>query len=258
MPIRGLLLDFDGVIATGGTLLPGALDALRRFAEAGLPYRVLTNSTLHTRQAMADWLSAQGVAAGPEMWLTPAAAAVRWLHEQGQPKLYLVTHPRIHTEFRDFELVEGDSGADFVVISDMDDELTMGRLNGALRQIVNGAKLLSLGLGRYWKAADGLRLDTGAFTKGLEFATGTQAIVMGKPTSYTFHSGAEALDLPPAEVAMVGDDILSDVGAAQEAGLIGILVRSGKFRPQDLQRGVVPDAVIEDLAALPALLELPA
>lgn len=254
MPIRGLLIDLDGVISTGGTPLPGAIAALGHFEAAGIPFRILTNSTLHTRAQIAGWLHSQGAAVTAERLLTPAAAAVDLLREQaGAPTLYLATHSRLRDEFADFAQTDEDEGADFVVISDMEEELTKARLDGALRQIVGGARLIALGMGRYWKASDGLRLDGGAFARALEFATGTQAIVTGKPMRATFLGGAQALGLPPAEVAMVGDDVLSDVGAAQQAGLVGILVRTGKFRPADLQRGIVPDAVVESLADLPAL-----
>ena len=54
---------------------------------------------------------------------------------------------------------------------------------------------------------------------------------------------------------MVGDDIANDVFGAQAAGMTGVLVRTGKFLPGDLERtDGTPDHVIDSFADLPALL----
>jgi len=51
---------------------------------------------------------------------------------------------------------------------------------------------------------------------------------------------------------MIGDDIRGDIGGAQGADIRGLLVRSGKFRPQDLRGEIQPDGVIDSIADLPA------
>jgi ribonucleotide monophosphatase NagD (HAD superfamily) len=93
-------------------------------------------------------------------------------------------------------------------------------------------------------APDGIRLDNGAYASALAYASGQEPMVIGKPSPDYFRMALEMLGLPPERVAMVGDDILNDVDAAQKLGLKGILVQTGKFRLGDLQRGVTPDAVL--------------
>jgi ribonucleotide monophosphatase NagD (HAD superfamily) len=57
---------------------------------------------------------------------------------------------------------------------------------------------------------------------------------------------------PVERTAMVGDDIVNDVLGAQAAGLVGILVRTGKFMPTDLDTASnEPDHVIDSIADLP-------
>ena len=111
--------------------------------------------------------------------------------------------------------------------------------------------LVALGLTRYWRAEDGLRLDAGPFVRALEYAAGRTAVVLGKPDPAFYHSAVEDLDLEPDQVVMVGDDVRSDVEGAQRAGLTGVLVRTGKFSPSDLDGGVSPDAVLDSIADLP-------
>jgi HAD superfamily hydrolase (TIGR01458 family) len=111
--------------------------------------------------------------------------------------------------------------------------------------------LLALGLTRYWRAEDGLRLDAGPIVRALEYATGRAAVVLGKPDPAFYGTAVEDLGLTPDQVVMVGDDIRTDVGGSQRAGLTGVLVRTGKFSPADLDGDVRPDAVLASVAELP-------
>ena len=98
--------------------------------------------------------------------------------------------------------------------------------------------------------------DIGAFVAGLEYVTGHTARIMGKPSLDFFRLGLDSLGLPPASVAMVGDDIDSDVGGGQAAGMGGILVKTGKFRKSYAESSnIQPDAIIDSIADLPALLK---
>ena len=47
------------------------------------------------------------------------------------------------------------------------------------------------------------------------------------------------------------DAVHSDVAAAQEAGLGGILVPTGKYRPADLTQDIRPAATLVSIADLP-------
>jgi phospholysine phosphohistidine inorganic pyrophosphate phosphatase len=113
------------------------------------------------------------------------------------------------------------------------------------------AHLIALGMTRYWLAADGLSLDVAPFVAALEHAIGRQALVFGKPAAPFFRAAAEQLALPVGQVLMIGDDFEADIGGAQAAGMKAALVRTGKFRPSDLDRSVRPDAVLDSIASLP-------
>jgi len=110
--------------------------------------------------------------------------------------------------------------------------------------------LVALGMTRYWRAPDGLRLDTGAFVRALEYASGAAAVVMGKPARAFFDRALQVLGLRNDEVVMVGDDLRADVGGAEEAGLAAVLVRTGKFTAADLGGDITPTAVLDSVADL--------
>ena len=114
-----------------------------------------------------------------------------------------------------------------------------------------GAEIVALHKGRYWQTEHGLQVDIGVFVAGLEYATGKPATVIGKPSATFFRMGLKDLGVDPESVVMVGDDIEADVGGAQRAGVRGVLVRTGKYRPDDLERSdLAPDAVITSIADL--------
>ena len=64
---------------------------------------------------------------------------------------------------------------------------------------------------RYWRAEDGLRLDTGPFVAALQYASGIEPLVIGKPSAAFFNSGAQRLGVAPEEILMIGDDIRGDI-----------------------------------------------
>ena len=140
-----------------------------------------------------------------------------------------------------------------MVVGDLGDLWDYRTLNRAFRLLHNNpeARLVALGMTRYWLAADGISLDVAPFVAALEHATGQKAVVFGKPDARFFLAAAEKLGLAGMEILMIGDDIDVDVGGAQAAGLKGALVKTGKFRPTDLEGAVRPDAVFDSVADLP-------
>jgi HAD superfamily hydrolase (TIGR01458 family) len=125
-------------------------------------------------------------------------------------------------------------------------------LNRAFHELEAGAELYCLHKNRWWQTTDGARLDAGAFVAGLEYAAETEATVLGKPSTAYFQAALEALDAEPALAWMVGDDLEGDAVGAQKHGMRTILVRTGKFRPDDVERSPVqPDGIISSIAQLP-------
>ena len=100
-------------------------------------------------------------------------------------------------------------------------------LNTVFNELMNGAKLVAMHRNKYWQTEDGLRMDIGAFVAGLEYVSGCQAVVIGKPAAVFFRLAVESLNLPTEKIAMIGDDIETDVSGGQAAGLKGILVKTG-------------------------------
>ena len=125
-------------------------------------------------------------------------------------------------------------------------------LNRAFLELEAGAELYCLHKNRWWQTADGPRLDAGAFVAGLEYAAGTEATVLGKPSPEYFAAALEALDADPELTWMVGDDLEGDIVGAQRHGMRTVLVRTGKFRPDEVEqlaRAARRDRLVDRAAA---------
>jgi HAD superfamily hydrolase (TIGR01458 family) len=253
MPVRGALIDVDGVLHVTGTPIPGAADALEYLRDRGIPFRLLTNITERSREVLAGQLGAIGFQIAPSEMLTAASSAADLVRRRypGQPCL-LLANELVRSEFAGIPLTNGPE-ARVVVVGDLQEGFTWPVLNHAFRLLHNGAALVAMHRGRWWMTEDGPTLDAGAFIRGLEYAAGVRATVAGKPSAPFFRAGFRALGLPPSEIVMVGDDIHHDILPAMRYGAQGALVRTGKFRESDLAAGT-PNVMLNSIAALPHVL----
>jgi len=250
--IDGLLLDIDGVLAVSWEPIPGAIDALVRLREVGVPFRLITNTTTHSRVALAETLQAAGFDLEPREIVTAVNATATYLR---------ATHPNA----RAFVLSDGDPAsdlegvrlvavdhADVIVIGGASDDFTHATLTRAFRRLLEGASLVGMHRNLYWRTSEGLELDGGAYIAALEEAAEVRATICGKPSPEFFRSALSELGVPAERAAMVGDDIVNDVLGAQAVGMIGVLVRTGKFRDGDLTKGE-PNHVVDSIADLPSV-----
>jgi HAD superfamily hydrolase (TIGR01458 family) len=255
--MAAILLDVDGVLHVSGEPIPGAADAVRRLRAEGHRLRFVTNSTIMSRRQLGESLRAMGFALDDDELQTTGVVAARVLAGR---RVLALTMPGILDDLEGLQLIG--MNADAVLIGGCDEGEEPGRvfsylnLNRAFLELEAGAELYCLHKNRWWQTADGPRLDSGAFVAGLEFASGMDATVLGKPSPEYFAAALEAIDADPELTWMVGDDVEGDVRGAQRHGMRTVLVRTGKFRPDEVEElGVVPDGIVSSLAQLPDWLE---
>jgi HAD superfamily hydrolase (TIGR01458 family) len=253
--IEGLLLDLSGVVYVQDEAVPGAAEALRWLRDRGVPIRLVTNTTMRPRRLILERLEGLGLEADPSELLTPAALAARRCAEAGYESVSLVVLDDLREDLEGLE-EKGDS-VEAVVVGDLGDRWDYDVLNRAFRRLMDGADLIALQKNRYWETSEGLSLDAGPFVSALEYATGREAEVVGKPSPAFFELALGELGVSADRAAMVGDDVEADVGGALDAGLAGILVRTGKYR-EDLVResGIEPTATVDSIADVPELLSI--
>ena len=232
-----------------------------------------------SRARLARWSEKVGVAIPAERFQSAlsVSAAYTAKHYPGEA-LFVIASDDAKSEFNGQHLLTtSEAGAPdarvaAVVIGDSPEEVTYDNLNHAFRLIHAGAELIGMHRNRWWLTAGGPTIDSGALVTGLEFSADVRARILGKPAAEFFRiaaadvaAAAQREGGPRAtrhELAMVGDDLWTDVFGAQRVGLRGIFVLSGKHGRKELERGARqrrgggrPDGVADALADVVAALD---
>jgi len=246
--VRGFLVDIDGVLTTGGMAIPGAKEAINLLRDRGIPFRCVSNSTRRCRASIAGMLENQGLEIGENMIFTPPLAAVKLMEETNKHRAFLLTTDDVESDFSWAGILINRNPVDYVVVGDAGEKITYETMNQVFRHVMSGAEIIALEKDRFWMAPEGLSLSAGPFVTALEFATGKTASVVGKPAKAFFDLALRDMDVEPAHAVMIGDDVTTDIGGAHAAGMRGILVRTGKFRNDVLNKsGVVPEAILNSI-----------
>ena len=225
---KALLLDLSGVLYEGRRIVPGAIEAVDWARQAGLTLRFVTNTATDTPEAILNRLSDMGFDVHDSELFTAPMAAKAYIREK-RLRPFCLLHPALMDEFSDLN----DRDPNCVVLGDAREALNYDNLNAAFRVCMKGATLIGIGMNKFFKDDDGLKLDAGPFIRALEWAADTEAVIMGKPSRDFFDQVVASTGCKPAACLMVGDDLKGDVEGAVHAGLQGCLVRTGKFQDED-------------------------
>jgi HAD superfamily hydrolase (TIGR01458 family) len=255
MQIHGVLLDIDGTLMTGNEPIPGAETAIRFLQENNIPYRYISNGTRKSRKNVLKKLERLGVRVSIDEIYTPAIAAIQYLHDRTIRICNLLVTDDLGEDFQEAGIVHN-GDASTVVVGDAGDRFTYASMNAAFRSLMQGGELIALEKDRYWKDVDGLSLSAGPFVTALEFSTRCTAVVMGKPSPHFFLAAMKDWNVQKKQVLMIGDDIMTDVKGAQDAGLLGAITLTGKCRHDEIRNScVTPDMEMKSIEMLPSLLE---
>lgn len=253
--IHGVLLDIDGVLHVSMRPIDGAADALRWLDQHGYATCFVTNTTTSSRATLVQKLQAIGLPIPEERVVTAPVATASFIRQRYPGKrVWLLTKGNTAEDFWGIDLVS--DHADIVVIGGAEELLTYEAMNHAFRMLMEGALLLATHSNLYWRTLDGLQLDSGAYVRALEAATGKSATILGKPTQDFFEQALRSIDIPAREAVMIGDDIENDIGGAQEASLRAVLVCTGKHNASSpLLERIRPDAILPSIRELAEWLE---
>ena len=230
---------------------------MTRLRTEQIPFRLVTNTTSRSRALVVQRLAGYGFDVSAEEVFTATLAGVHVAKQAGYRVVAPFVPEQALADMADLELAGGTSGHPLkpvhaVLMGDLAEKWSYALLQEAFEYVMAGAALIALSRDRYWLRDGKLALDAGPFVAGLEFAVGKQALVAGKPSPSFYTAALQSLDINSGKsVAMVGDDLWSDIQGAQQAGLKGWLVRTGKYQQSALaESGIVPDRILESVATL--------
>lgn len=251
--IQAVLIDLDGTVVEAKAMIPGAGEVLTHLKQISLPFRIVTNTTSKPRSTILQQLQALGLHLPPDELFTAPRIGRDYLLRSGLKRCYPLLKYSLLEDLEGIEFCEESPQA--VLVGDLGDDLTYASLNRAFRFLLDGAAFITLARNRYFRGSDGLCLDVGSIVAALEYATQREATLVGKPSPEFFKVACQSMGVSPENTVVLGDDLEADVGGAQSAGCAGVLVKTGKFQPEQLDKSSIkPDAVLDSLADLKTLL----
>ena len=240
---NGVLFDINGVLEFQGEVYPGAVDLLDFLRNKGIAFRIISNSTLKSRQDCTEKLNRQGFGVVQEEVITASWATARYLRTLQPKSCWVMLKGKGLDEFKEFNLDE--ESPEYIVVGDYREEFKFENMNKALNLLLQGARLIVMISEKVDHSLGGVELTVGAYGRMLEDAAGITATYIGKPGTYMFDIVLEDMGIDRSEVLMVGDRISTDIIGARQAGVSSVLVRTGEFKPEDLSGEVQPDYIVD-------------
>ena len=253
--IKALLIDLEGVLYSDNKLIPGSIEAVKKFKKSGLKLRFLTNTTTAPRKIIFSKLIDLGFDINEEEIFTPIIATRNYLRDNAIKKISLFTNIEIIEEFKDYEITQ--KNPEVVIMGDIYKNFNWEILDRIFKLIhINNAALIALHQNKYCMRDNKFSLDLGPFVKAIEYASGKNSILMGKPDKNFFDLAIANLNIDKSEILMIGDDIRSDIEGSKNAKFAAIQVKTGKYNDKDLIHPIQPDIRINSIVDLPETLGL--
>ena len=250
--IKALLIDLEGVVYQEGKEIPGSISFIQYLDKINFPYLFLTNTTTMPRKDIAKKLINLGLNTNPKMIITPLIAAQNYLKKNNLSNIALYCNKRCWVEFEDFEI--NFQSPDAVIIGDLYKKFTWPKLNEIFHVSLNSKKLIAFHKNKTGTREGKIALDLGPFIKALEYALDKGFILMGKPNKLFFQTAVDHLNINNKEILMIGDDILVDIGGAQDLNLQTCLVKTGKYGKQLNPNSIKPLYLLPKLSAVKSIL----
>ncbi len=248
---KNYLIDMDGVLVSGRTIIPGADQFLERLKARGAKYLVLTNNPLYTPGDLAHRLQITGLDIPAERLFTSAMATARFLQSQKPNGVAFV--------IGESGLTEAVHGVGYVITDDHPDYVVLGetynynlaQITKAIRLIAEGARFIATNPDPAGPSEKGLVPACGAMAALIEKASGTSPFFVGKPNPLMMRTAINYLGVHSENTVMIGDRMDTDIVAGVESGMETVLVLSGVTRREEVCRyPYQPTHIVESVAEI--------
>lgn len=258
MDYEAVLVDLDGTVYRGETLVPGAATAVAALRDAGLRTVFFSNNPTKSRAEYAAKLDDLGIPTEPSTVLSAGTVSARFLAaEHPDDAVFLVGEAglRRQLEAAGVDLVADATDAD-VLLASYDRAFGYDDMLAGYRALAAGATFYGSDPDRLVPGEDGMIPGSGAVINAVGGIVDREPeLILGKPAAPARRAALEVLDAPPERCVVVGDRLETDVALGARAGTTTVLVRTGVATDADPVDGdVTPDHVVDSLADVPSIL----
>ena len=234
--IKNYLMDMDGVLLRGTTLIRGAIEFVQRLRVEGIPFLILTNNSQYTPRDLQVRLTYMGLDVPPEAIFTSALATAQFLHSQRPGgRAYAIGESGLTTALHDHGYILTDQDPEYVVLGETT-TYSFERITQAIRFITAGARFIATNPDVMGPGEGGIVPATGAVAALISAATGVQPYFVGKPNPLMMRTALRTLDAHSEDSVMIGDRMDTDIISGIESGLRTILVLTGVTTREQVER----------------------
>lgn len=233
---KNYLIDMDGVLVKGKTIIPGADLFIQRMLDRGIKFLILTNNPLYTQRDLEHRLNMIGLKVPAERIFTSAIATARFLQNQ-KPNgtAFVIGETGLTQALHEVGYVQTDINPDYVVLGEVNN-YNFDIITKAIRLINAGAMFIATNPDSTGPLESGIVPATGALAALIEKATNRSPFFVGKPNALMMRSAIRYLGVHSEDTIMVGDRMDTDILAGVMSGLETILVLSGVSTREDIKR----------------------
>ncbi|MGI6380213.1 MAG: HAD-IIA family hydrolase [Anaerolineae bacterium] len=250
--VHALLIDLDGVLYRGQAPLPGASELFDFLRERDIDYLLVTNNSTLTREAFVERLAGFDIQVTPDEIMTSAvatAAYLRTLAPEGT-KVNVVGESGLVHELERFGFVMAGRDAEYVVAG-WDKTVTYEKLRVATLAVRDGATFVGTNPDKTYPMENDIIPGAGSILAALVAATDVEPIIVGKPEPIIIQRCLDLTGSAPAETAILGDRLDTDILGGQRAGIGTILVLTGISTRDEAEVWTPrPGLVVSDLTDL--------
>jgi NagD protein len=233
---KNYLIDMDGVLVTGKTLIPGAEQFIERMLACKTKFLILTNNPLYTQRDLEHRLKTSGLNVPAQNIFTSAIATARFLQSQNpNGKAFVIGETGLTQALHEVGYVQTDTNPDYVVLGEVNN-YNFELITKGIRLINAGAMFIATNPDSTGPLEAGVVPATGALAALIEKATGRAPFFVGKPNPLMMRSALRYLGVHSENTVMVGDRMDTDIVAGVMSGLETILVLSGVTKREDVRR----------------------
>ena len=250
--MKTYIIDLDGTMYRGSTNIDGAREFIDYLHSKNLPYIFLTNNATRTKkQAKEHMLNLGFKDIKEEDFFTSAMATAQYIAKNyTEKKCFMLGESGLEEALKDCNLELVQENASFVVVG-LDRNATYKDYSKALHHILVGAKFIATNPDRLLANNGTFDIGNGAVIDMLEYASGVEAIKIGKPYQTILNILLEEKKLKKEDIILLGDNLETDIKLGYDARIETIMVCSGVHTEKDIDRlKVYPTKVIKNLREL--------
>lgn len=246
------LIDLDGTMYRGSTIIEGAKEFIDDLASKNQPFLFLTNNARRTGKQNVEHMEKMGFTGiKPENFFTSSmAAAAHMAKKSNKRKAAFIGEDGLKEALLNngFEISEED--VDFLFVG-LSNKATYVDYSKALRHLIKGAALIGTNSDRVLAQDDGFAIGNGSVVHMFEYASGQKSEEIGKPHAPILEEALAYLNVSKENVAILGDNLETDIKLGVDHGVESIFVTSGVHHEEDIERlQIQPTRIIHSLKEL--------